>query len=272
MCAKYAVSRAGFYRWQKRDVSAHAKRDAELLEKVHQAHQESHGYYGSPRVTHALKNQGIEVGRGRIARLMRHARLKGHGNGLFRSRVGTYKFFSAVPNTIRDVNIDRVDQVWIGDVTYLKVSGQWRYFATIMDRYSRRIIGWSLANHRTAQLTIDALNHAVRNRKPAKGVYFHSDRGIEYAALEYKARLKKHGFIQSMNRPGSMNDNAHMESFFHSLKVEGLYKKTFTSDQALSDALVTYVQFYNQKRLHSSLGYKAPAVYECVQTYQSSVH
>ena len=262
MCAKYAVSRSGFYAWRSRDVSAHAQRDAQLIEQVRRVHHDSRGYYGSPRVTHQLRHEGVMVGRSRVARLMRQARLKGHGNGLFRSRVGTRKFFCAVPNAIRSVGVASTNQVWIGDVTYLKVSGQWRYLATVMDRYSRRIIGWSLGSQRTAALTINALRHAIGNRKPAKGVYFHSDRGIEYAALEYKAALRQHGFIQSMNRPGSMNDNAHMESFFHSLKVEGLYKKTFDCDDTLQEALLSYIQFYNQQRLHSSLRYLPPAAFE----------
>ena len=217
-------------------------------------------------------HQGVEVGRGRVARLMRHAKLKGHGNGLFRSRMPILKFFARVPNRIRDLDVRAPNRLWHGDVTYLKVAGQWRYLAVVMDRFSRRILGWSLGLRRTSSLTISALNQALKKRRPPPGVYFHSDRGVEYGSRTFRNKLKQHGFIQSMNRPGSMNDNAHMESFFHSLKVEGLYKKTFQTDQALSEALVGYVQFYNQKRLHSSLGYKAPAVYECAQTYQSSVH
>lgn len=182
------------------------------------------------------------------------------------------RFFLAVPNQIRSLQLDRTNQVWVGDVTYLKVAGQWRYLAVVMDRFSRRILGWSLGAQRTAALTIDALNHAMRNRRPPRGVHFHSDRGIEYAATDFKDKLRQHGFVQSMNRPGSMNDNVHIESFFHSLKVEGLYKKKFDTDQHLREALLSYFQFYNQQRLHSALRYLPPPAYERTYLTQPSVH
>jgi putative transposase len=272
MCRRFKVSRSGFYASQGRPPSAFAQLDAQLIEQVRQAHQAGRGYYGSPRVTEHLRHQGLSIGRGRVARLMRQARLQGHGNGLFRSKGPMLRFFCAVPNQIRSLQLCRTNQVWVGDVTYLKVAGQWRYLAVVMDRFSRRLLGWSLGSQRTASLTIDALNHALRNRRPPRGVHFHSDRGIEYAALDFKDKLRQHGFVQSMNRPGSMNDNAHMESFFHSLKVEGLYKKKFDTDQQLSEALLSYFQFYNQQRLHSALRYLPPAAYERSYLTQPCVH
>jgi putative transposase len=272
MCKRFGVSRSGFYASRTRQPSTFAQDDKQLTEQIRQAHKAGQGYYGSPRVTQYLRHQGVAVGRGRVARLMRDARLQGHGNGLFRSKARKLRFFSAVPNEVRSLKLSHTDQLWVGDVTYLKVAGQWRYLAVVMDRFSRRIIGWNLGAQRTAELTIGALQHAVGNRKPPPGVHFHSDRGIEYAALEFKAKLRQYGFIQSMNRPGSMNDNAHMESFFHSLKVEGLYKKKFDTDQQLREALVGYFQFYNQQRLHSALQYLAPAAYERSYLTQSGVH
>lgn len=155
--------------------------------------------------------------------------------------------------------------VWVGDVTYLKVQGQWRYLAAVMDKHSRRIVGWSVSTARDTALTLQALNHAVRNRKPDRGLMFHSDRGIEYAAHDDRKRLAKLGFVQSMNRPGRMNDNAHMESFFHSLKAEDLKQRKFVRDEDLHEVLISYIQFYNQQRLHSSLGYRSPAAFEKVQ-------
>lgn len=272
MCERLNVSRSGFYAWQHRVPSPRSTTDSQLVEHIRLAHQAGRGFYGSPRVTRQLRLIGICVGRGRVARLMRLARLQGHGNGLFRSRLPMLKFFARVPNRIRDLDVRSPNQLWHGDVTYLKVAGVWRYFAVVMDRYSRRIVGWSLSTQRTAALTIDALQHAIRNRKPTRGLHFHSDRGIEYAALDFKSKLRQHGLIQSMNRPASMNDNAHMESFFHSLKVEGLYKKTFACDQQLSEALVDYIHFYNQQRLHSSLDYLPPAAYERAYLTATSVH
>tara|TARA_Y100000296_G_scaffold81183_1_gene107912 strand:- start:17 stop:835 length:819 start_codon:yes stop_codon:yes gene_type:complete len=272
MCERFKVSRSGFYAWQGRGPSARSIDDTRLGELIQHAHAAGRGFYGSPRVTWHLRRSGVLVGRGRVARLMRQAGLQGHGNGLFRSRLPLLKFFAKVPNRIRELDVRAQDRLWHGDVTYLKVAGAWRYFAVVMDRFSRRIVGWSLSTQRTATLTIDALRHAIRHRKPAQGLHFHSDRGIEYAALDFKAKLRQHGFIQSMNRPASMNDNAHMESFFHSLKVEGLYKKTFACDQQLSEALVDYIQFYNQQRLHSSIGYLPPAAFERGNLTPTGVH
>jgi len=272
MCQRMKVSRSGFYAWQQRGPSARSHDDAQLLAQIHRAHQASRGFYGSPRVTWLLRHQGWFVGRGRVARLMRLARLQGHGNGLFRRKQPLLRFFAKVPNQILDLQITEPNRIWHGDVTYLKVAGAWRYLAVVMDRYSRRIVGWSISTQRTAALTIDALRQAIRARKPRPGTYFHSDRGIEYAALDFKAKLRQHGFVQSMNRPSNMNDNAHMESFFHSLKVEGLFRQKFESDRQLSEAVIDYIQFYNQQRLHSSLGFVPPAAYERGSLTATSVH
>lgn len=263
MCEHFKVSRSGFYAWQAREPSARQLRDDVLAEHVRRIHADSRGYYGSPRIKHALAHQGTEVSRGTVARVMRRARLQGRSARLYRrSRVGQKAFFTSIPNTERDVELERINQVWVGDVTYLKVSGQWRYLAVVMDKFSRRIIGWSLGRSRDAALTIDAIDHAARNRKPQAGLHFHSDRGIEYAAWAYRQKLTKYGMVQSMNRPGKMNDNAHMESFFHSLKTEELYGRTFTLDDDLRKVLLSYIQFYNQQRLHSSIGYRSPAMFE----------
>ena len=123
---------------------------------------------------------------------------------------GTHAFFTSVPNRIRKLQISAVDQVWMGDITYLKVAGIWRYLAVVMDRYSRRILGWCLGRHKDAKLTVCALNRALIRRRPAEGLIFHSDRGIEYAAFEFRTRLAAVGIVQSMNRPGKRTDNAHM--------------------------------------------------------------
>ncbi len=204
---------------------------------------------------------------------MRRAHLQGRSARLYRrSRVGQKAFFTSIANTGRDIKLERLNQVWVGDVTYLKVSGQWRYLAVVMDKFSRRIIGWSLGRNRDAALTLDAIHHAIRNRKPESGLHFHSDRGIEYAAWAYRQKLSRHGIVQSMNRPGRMNDNAHMESFFHSMKTEELYGQTFTSDEDLRSALLSYIQFYNQQRLHSSIGYLSPAAFEKHTDSPARVH
>lgn len=156
-----------------------------------------------------------------------------------------------------------INQVWVADVTYLKVNYRCVYLATIMDIYSRRILGWSLNRHRTVQLTITALRYAMRQRRGETPQIFHTDRGIEYTAYRYQDALKKYGMASSYNRPGYCTDNAHMESFYHSLKAELIRGRRFDSENELRQSLNSYInQFYNHKRLHSALGYQPPAVYE----------
>jgi transposase InsO family protein len=190
------------------------------------------------------------------------AGLQGRSARLYRrSKVGQRAFFASVPR-VRFIEPTAPNQLWVGDVTYLKVAGQWRYLATVMDRHSRRIVGWSLSQRRDAALTRSALRQAARNRTPAPGLVFHSDRGVEYAAFEFRDELRRFGILQSMNRPGKMNDNAHMESFFHSMKAEELYGKVFADDDQLRRALTSYIAFYNQQRLHSALRYLPPVAFE----------
>ena len=273
MCALYGVTRAGYYAWCRRDPSAREIEDRSLIERVRQVHQRSRGFYGSPRVTEQLRNEGVVIGQRRVARLMQQAGIQGRSARLYRrSRVGQRKFFAGVPNVLRTTPLSRADQAWVGDVTYLRVAGQWRYMAAVMDRHSRRIVGWSVSRRRDARLTGEALRHAVRKRVPRPGLVFHSDRGIEYAAFEYRRRLSESGITQSMNRPGKMNDNAHMESFFHSMKTESLHGMTFETDRELRSALRSYIAFYNAERLHSSLDYLSPVAFERHQSWPACVN
>jgi putative transposase len=273
MCTLHGVTRGGFYAWQSRQPSERSQCDAQLIEQVRRVHERSRGYYGSPRVTGQLRHDGLTVGRRRVARLMRLAGLQGRSARLYRrSKVARRAFFASVPNRQHGIELRATNQVWVGDVTYLKVAGQWRYLAAVMDRHSRRIVGWSLSHRRDAALTTQALRQSARNRVPAPGLLFHSDRGVEYAAFEFRDQLAKLGMLQSMNRPGKMNDNAHMESFFHSLKAEELYGKTFANDDQLRQTLTSYIAFYNQQRLHSSLRYLPPVAFEQRQGLQPCVN
>ena len=263
MCELYGVSRAGFYAWCKRVPSERARTDAQLIERVRLIHEESRGFYGSPRVAGQLRLDGECIGRGRVARLMRQAGLQGRSARLYRnSKVKQRAFFASVPHLREGIEPKAPNEVWVGDVTYLRVAGQWRYMAAVMDLHSRRIIGWSLGRRRDAALTIRALQRSGSKRQTTQGVIFHSDRGIEYASYDYRRQLERRGMLQSMNRAGKMNDNAHMESFFHSMKTEDLYGKSFADDSQLRQALSSYITFYNNKRLHSSLKYLAPTAFE----------
>ena len=264
MCKWFKVSRSGFYAWHNRDASQRAREDRELSVLIAQIHQDSHGTYGSPRVFEALKKQGINTAEKRVERLMREMGLVGRVYTVTYRKPGLRRFKEAGENLRLDApEVTEPNQQWVADVTYLKLNGIWLYLAVVMDVYSRRILGWSLARHRTTDLTLTALGYALKERQVAPGCLFHTDRGIEYTAHRFKEAIMEKGFSPSFNRPGFCTDNAHMESFFHSMKGELIRGRVFRSEKELRYALNQYINhFYNHKRLHSGIGYHAPAEYE----------
>jgi transposase InsO family protein len=234
------------------------------MQDITRVYEQSRGLYGGPRVHKGLAHEGVRVGRKRVERLMREAGLVGKVTKIYRRMPGVERFYMRH----RNLRLQRpapahVDQQWVGDLTYIKVGGQWRYLAAVMDVYSRKIIGWSLGEQKTAELTLRALKQALRHRHPKSGLIFHTDRGVEYGADLIQNELQRHGIEPSMNRPGSCTDNAHMESFFHSLKAERIHGETFGSERELRMAIAGYIdQFYNPIRLHSGIGYVSPSRFE----------
>ena len=265
MCALYNVARAGYYAWRQRGPSARQRQDAVMLEQIRAIVARSRGTYGSPRIHRALAAAGVRVSR-RVGRLLRQAGLRARVLKLYRRIPGLHGFFTSIPNRQLDRLATGPDQVWVGDITYLKVGGAWRYLAVVMDRYSRRILGWSLSATKGAHLTLSALNRAVFHRRPRPGVIFHSDRGVEYAAYAFRDRLAALRFVQSMNRPGEITDNAHMESFFHSMKSDAVHGLSLPHPGELRRRLRSYIPYYNGVRLHSGIGYCSPIAYEAQTT------
>jgi len=211
-----------------------------------------------------LKREGVRCSNKRVARLMREQGLRARVSKLYHSAKGVQRFFAKTGNLRLELPAPtRMDQIWVGDLTYLRLGERWRYLATVMDLFSRRIIGWTIARTRTVEVSLRAIKRAIALRNPKPGLMFHSDRGIEYSAYGYQDFLRSKGIVPSMNRPRNCQDNAHMESFFHSLKAELVHQHSFTSDGQLNAQIGSYIErFYNLKRVHSSLGYHSPVEFE----------
>lgn len=262
LCRVYEVSRYGYYSWRNRGQSAHARSDIELRESIERIFSEVDGIYGSPKICAVLRQEGEVIGENRVARIMQENDLKARCARIYRCHAKMDRFYASIGNQIQELEATGPDQIWIGDVTYLRMNKEWRYLAMILDKYSRRIVGWSLSKKRDVELSLTAFKRAAKKRLVQAGLYFHSDRGSEYVAYKYRQWLKDNGVIQSMNRKGVINDNAEMESFFHQFKAERIHRNEFVTEKELRAVIIEYVGFYNRKRIHSSLDYMTPDMYE----------
>ena len=263
MCEALGVSRSGYYKACQIRAGSRRERDDELRTEIVRIHQESRGIYGSPRVQLALRQQGQRCGRKRVARLMREERLAGVQRRRRRVRTTDSKHaHHASPNLIKTLQITRPNQVWVSDITYLRIAGKgWVYLAAILDLCSRKIVGWSVGRTLEATLVIEALQQALATRDWHPGLILHSDRGVQYACVAYRELLSIHGIEQSMSAKGNCYDNATMESFFGTFKAEEAAE--FSDAHHARLAVFDYVEtFYNQSRIHTSLGGKSPARFE----------
>jgi len=263
MCRVLEVSVSGYYAWRARERSSHAQQDEVLEEKIERIHQESRGTYGSPRVHRALREEGHRTSRKRVARIMRQSGLKGRERKRFVRTTDSNHPHPIAPNLVnRCFTVDRPDKCWVGDITYLWTGEGWLYLAVLLDLYSRRVVGWSMADHMRAELPLAALEMALGHRN-AEGVVHHTDRGSQYASHRYRAKLESHGLVASMSRKGDCWDNAVPESFFSTLKLELVYRSGWaTREEARADVYEYLEVFYNRKRIHSSAGYCSPVTAE----------
>lgn len=265
MCEVLAVSRSGYYQWRSAQTSTRALQTKAIRAKIAKVHEASRGTYGSPRVTVALHEQGETVGRNRVARLMREAGLQGRQARRYRVRTTDSGHNDPIaPNLLSKATVPtKPDEVWVTDITYVETGEGWLYLAGVLDLYSRRLIGWAMGSSLETALPLAALHMALRRRRPAEGLLHHSDRGCQYASAAYRAALADHGCIASMSRRGNCYDNATMESFWSTLKLELIYRRCFATRCEATTAIFDYIEsFYNRTRLHSALGFKSPLDYE----------
>jgi transposase InsO family protein len=262
MCRVLEVSSSGYYAWRSRPESARSLADQQLLHRIRRLYYDSNEVYGSPRIHQQLSLQGVRVSRKRIARLMRGAALVAKSRRRFRRKGHRGDHYLVGWHRPKVSALRACNQLWVADITYIKKHDRHVYLSAIMDLYSREIVGWHLSRHLGAQIVIKALAKAVQQHNPPSGVVFHSDQGIEYANYALAAVLHNHGFAQSMSRRGNCYDNAHMESFFHSLKTECLHHCHFYDLEQVRAEVFQYIEaFYNTRRCHSSLGYLSPKEY-----------
>lgn len=264
LCRLLQVSRSGFYAWQHRPPAVRLSRDRLLATKICVLHAQSKGRYGSPRICRDLWSTGERVSRKRVARLMREHSLAGRRKRRFKKTTDSQHAFPLAKNLLnRDFQPAARDQVWAGDVTYVRTWEGWLYLAVVIDLYSRRVVGFAMADHMRTELVLDALRQAVTLRRPSPGLMHHSDRGSQYASANYQEFLAKQGIVASMSRKGNCWDNAVVESFFSTLKEELIYRAAWPTAAAARQAITDYiVDFYNARRRHSALDYLSPQQYE----------
>ena len=267
MCRVLEVSRSGFYAWLGRPESRRVRDDRRLAVKIREIHGRSRRSYGSPRITRALAAQGLHCNHKRVERVMRELGLSAVHRRRYRVTTDSKHQHPVARNELgREFSTTSADRVWVADITYVWTAEGWLYLAAVMDLYSRRIVGWSMQAHMREELVLSALEMAVSSRRPTLGLLHHSDRGSQYAAEAYRAYLLRHGIGCSMSRKGDCWDNAAMESFFGTLKVECVYQARYeTRAEARSDIFEYIEGFYNTRRMHSSLGYVSPAAFEAQQ-------
>ena len=264
MALVLGVSKAGFYAWRDRPPSAHAQADAALLARVRTVHATSRQTYGAPRVHADLRQRGERHGRKRIARLMRGAGLLGasHRHGGPRTTRRDHDARPAPDLVDRNFTASGPNQLWVADIIYVPTAAGFLYLAIVLDAWSRKIVGWSMANHLRTELVLDAMEAAIGQRRPSSVIH-HSDQGCQYTSVAFGKRCGEAGVRPSMGTVGDAYDNAMAESFFSTLEAELLSRRRFVSQAEARMACFSYIEgWYNPVRLHSGLGYRSPMTYE----------
>ena len=264
MCELGKVSRATFYRFD--STRQRLDRDVDLRDEIQRIALE-YPSYGRPRITAELNSRGWKVGHRRVRRILKEDNLLCLRRRKFRViTTDSDHRLRVYPNLAAEMNVTQIDQLWIADITYIRLDAEFIYLAVVLDAFSRRVIGWALDRHLEDDLSIAALAMALRARQPAAGLTHHSDRGVQYASSDYTSLLQEHGVRISMSRKGNPYDNAKCESFMKTLKYEEVYRQEYRDLADARSSIEKFLeQIYNAKRLHSALGYRSPAQFERLQ-------
>jgi putative transposase len=265
MCRVLRISRSGYYGWTRRTPSRRQRRQEELLTKIRKAHEVNRELYGSPRLHRALLIDGELVSRNTVARLMRKAKIRAKQRRRFVPRTTDSTHQKPVARNVldRDFTAKEPNCKWAADITYIRTGQGWLYLAAVLDVYSRKIVGWSMADHMESELVIGALRMALHHRRPGGGLLHHSDRGVQYASEDYMYLLQSYNIQASMSGKGDCWDNAVMESFWATLKTELIHLQNYETNSEARASIFEYIEvFYNRKRLHSSLSYVSPESFE----------
>jgi len=265
LCRALDVSRGGYWSWRGRRPSARTLDDSLLLADVKRIYGDGRGNYGSPRIHDALSKEGAKCGRKRVERLMRQSGLKAKHKRKYKpaSTDSTHKLPVAENLLDRQFEQAKPNQAWVADTTYVWTGEGWLYLAVMLDLFSRRVVGWAMGASNDTGLVLRALHMAAQRRRPPRGLIHHADRGSTYASGDYQAALRDYGMISSMSRKGNCWDNAVMESWFHTLKVEMVHDTKFATRREATAAIFEYMEaFYNRKRICMVIGGFAPAEYE----------
>lgn len=265
MCETLGVSKSGYYDSLKRAPSVQATVRAGLLKEIRAIYERSRGTYGSPRVYEELKARRVKVSKNTVAKLMRKAALRSKIKRSFvpRTTDSRHAYPVAENRLAQDFSASRPNCKWVADITYIPTGEGWLYLAGVLDLYSRKVVGWSMADRMHGKLVEDALKMALGRRQIDSPVLHHSDRGSQYASSDYQKLLANHGLVCSMSRTGNCYDNAVMESFWGTLKTELVYHEEYTTREQARRSVFEYIEvFYNRVRRHSSLGYRSPESFE----------
>lgn len=267
LCANLEVSPSGYYDWQQRRTTPgpRAVANQTLAKQIAAIHEHSRQTYGSPRIVAALRQQGCHHGRNRIARLMREKGLCGRQKGRYRVQTTDSNHDQPIaPNLMAQApKATKPNQIWVGDITCIETQEGWLYLAAILDRYSRKIVGWAMSERIDTALVLKALDMALLQRQPPVNLLLHSDRGVQYASADYRRALTQAGLVASMSRKGNCYDNATMESFWSTLKLELVYRRDFATRTQARTQIFDYIEgFYNRQRTHSALDFQSPVDFE----------